>query len=189
MSTSSARPFRLLDALVLLVPMALSFALARNCLVHFWHPNVVRIWQGGTLRWAGLAVSLLSRFSGIAMLALLFMALRPPRLHVRRLSRQPGLVACAAAAAAMAPGAAIAIAITLFRHVPRWSPGNDFWPLAEARITPAVIAAWILLAATGRWRAEPTFIDRAGRALGAYWIALGLVRLVLSAFGLWLEDC
>ena len=36
----------------------------------------------------------------------------------------------------------------------------------------AVGAAWLLLVVSGRWRAEPVWIDRLGRALGIFWIAI-----------------
>ncbi|MDG3005358.1 hypothetical protein [Paludisphaera mucosa] len=45
----------------------------------------------------------------------------------------------------------------------------------------AVAVAWIILAAGARWRAEPAWIDRAGRALGGYF----LICLVLSLVDSW----
>jgi hypothetical protein len=35
----------------------------------------------------------------------------------------------------------------------------------------AVIGSWATLFLGGHWRAEPTWIDRVGRLLGAYWIS------------------
>jgi hypothetical protein len=35
-----------------------------------------------------------------------------------------------------------------------------------------VAIAWILLAANGRWRSEPHWLDRMGRTLGWFWIAI-----------------
>ena len=47
----------------------------------------------------------------------------------------------------------------------------------HARVHPAVfpgsvVVAWSALVLSGRWCAEPTWIDRAGRALGLGWIGL-----------------
>jgi hypothetical protein len=53
------------------------------------------------------------------------------------------------------------------------------WAIVEARIGPAVITAWVALYASGRWRSEPHWIDRAGRVLGAYWVVLWLSRWYL----------
>jgi hypothetical protein len=39
----------------------------------------------------------------------------------------------------------------------------------------AVAAAWLALWIGGWWHPAPTWNDRAGRALGLYWIAVGLI--------------
>jgi hypothetical protein len=36
----------------------------------------------------------------------------------------------------------------------------------------AVAVAWLLLLASGNWRPQPHWLDRAGRLLGAFWIAI-----------------
>jgi hypothetical protein len=41
-----------------------------------------------------------------------------------------------------------------------------------ATIGVSIAASWFLLLITGRWRSERSWIDRAGRALGWYWIAI-----------------
>ena len=35
----------------------------------------------------------------------------------------------------------------------------------------SVAAAWVSLALSGRWRSEPSWIDRTGRVLGVYFLA------------------
>ena len=42
-----------------------------------------------------------------------------------------------------------------------------------------VAAAWIALAVAGACRPEPSGIDRAGRVLGAYWIAIAVLLTFL----------
>ena len=55
---------------------------------------------------------------------------------------------------------------------------NLYWlvySVTEASpIAVAVLASWTLMAALGRWRAEATWIDRAGRAIGFSWVAMAL---------------
>jgi hypothetical protein len=43
-------------------------------------------------------------------------------------------------------------------------------------ISFATAGLWALMAACGQWHAEPSWIDRAGRAVGALWIILILMR-------------
>ena len=38
--------------------------------------------------------------------------------------------------------------------------------------TAAVAVAWLTLALSGRWRPRPDWLDRAGRALGIFWLAI-----------------
>jgi hypothetical protein len=36
----------------------------------------------------------------------------------------------------------------------------------------AVAAAWLTLAIGRRWRPEPTWVDRSGRAIGFFWLLM-----------------
>ncbi|MDB5352456.1 MAG: hypothetical protein JWN86_3703 [Planctomycetota bacterium] len=111
-------------------------------------------------------------------LALIPLRLRGPRPSYRRLYRQPGWTA------------AIATLIGPLGEMCRWAwfillPfGSSIrfdLPFAPfdvfRRLLPpiglAVALAWTLLFLSGGWRAEPSWIDRLGRGLGAMWI-LGL---------------
>jgi hypothetical protein len=53
-----------------------------------------------------------------------------------------------------------------------------FW--TSSTVTVAVIVAWTMLWTSGRWRPERSWLDRAGRLLGWYWIGLGILVGVLS---------
>jgi hypothetical protein len=60
-----------------------------------------------------------------------------------------------------------------FRHI--MNPESFGWfELLRVQILPsmahAVALSWILLALGRQWRAEPSWIDRMGRAFGAVWI-------------------
>ena len=69
----------------------------------------------------------------------------------------------------------------LFRDVTKaWGGSMPFQQLWESVHFPGpfvVAGAWLLLALTGRWRAEKTWVDRLGRALGAVWVAWLLIHL------------
>jgi hypothetical protein len=92
-------------------------------------------------------------FPIVYTVVLLILRLIPPRPPLRDLARQPGLWACGIATMAMAP----MIWLHYFRPV---------------IISGAVGLAWLVLAASGRWRSESSWIDKAGRALGFTWLAM-----------------
>jgi hypothetical protein len=126
--------------------------------------------------WPLCLFGLVPRYIALGMVCLLAMRLRRPRPNLRSLSRQPGAVACAAAAAAMAAGGIVVL--SLLRPVDDWYFLQDHpeaehpWQIVVSRVSMAVPAAWFILAWSGRWRSEPSWIDRMGRVLGAYWIGL-----------------
>lgn len=119
-------------------------------------------------------------------LALLACRLRPPRPSIRRIARQPGTAALACSALVMAAEAAILLAARALKPaLDRLLPLDPSFlttprqPLGLALATsifemtgPAVAIGWFGLLVGGRWRPEPTWIDRAGRCLGISWIAL-----------------
>jgi hypothetical protein len=200
-----ARRFTILDLLILLVPIALAFSLVRNAAARpaAWAwidvPWLSLQWLGHALgigsralddvgivlsrsfivlRWS---IAMASRFIAMGMLGLLIISLRHPRPSRHRLSRSPGFVACAAGAVAMAAGGAIALASALFRY---GSAGDmTLWPQFEARIGPAVVAAWALSAESQRPRKEATWLEVAGRACGNYWCIVSGLRLGLALVG------
>ena len=47
----------------------------------------------------------------------------------------------------------------------------------EEIVGAAVLGAWSAMAASRRWRCQPSWIDRAGRVLGLSWIGLFLIYL------------
>jgi hypothetical protein len=136
-----------------------------------------RPWVEELESWLPLFVfGLAPRYIALSMVCLLAMRLRRPRPNLRSLSRQPGAVACAAAAAAMAAGGIIVLTLMLCLDEQNYvqdHPEAEYpWLIVHSRISMAVPAAWFILAWSGRWRSEPSWIDRTGRVLGAYWIGL-----------------
>jgi hypothetical protein len=109
------------------------------------------------------------------MLALIPIRLLRPRPGLRRLVRQPGFAACCAIAAVLVLGFIEGLMWVVFRDVQKgqgdsW-PFQQLWEIGVGYRGPFVVAgAWLLLALTGRWRAEKSWVDRLGRALGAVWV-------------------
>ncbi|HEV3122830.1 MAG TPA: hypothetical protein VGY53_13040 [Isosphaeraceae bacterium] len=84
--------------------------------------------------------------------------------------------------------ASIALAVCGLSVLPPLVAGSNYtqWSLSVVSYTPevsfAVMGSWLALALGRRWRAQPTWLDRAGRALAASWIAanaLAWLRLCL----------
>jgi hypothetical protein len=110
------------------------------------------------------------------MLALIPIRLLRPRPGLRRLVRQPGFAACCAIAAVLAFGFVEGLILVFFRDVQKgWGnvwPFQQLWSIGIAFCGIfAVAGAWLLLALTGRWRAEKSWVDRLGRVLGTVWVA------------------
>lgn len=120
-------------------------------------------------------------------LALLVLRLAPPRPPWRRLVRQPGATACAAATAALALQGVWDLKPILF-DPPR---GVAFiWTvqmiLSPHRIAFAVAGSWLALAIAGRWRPEPSLIDRAGRLVAACWLTAAFGSIAITRVLEWI---
>jgi hypothetical protein len=112
------------------------------------------------------------------MAALIVVRLRRPRPEVIRF--QPGFVACLAVMVSLLPGLAWIAAI---HHRPGFQRPQGFeqaWGCVIMWTDTAVVGAWLALILSRKWRAEPSWIDRMGRALGLYWIVLLFAMLALQ---------
>lgn len=122
---------------------------------------------------------------------LLTLRLIRPRPTVRQLCRQPGFVACGVATILLGLSVLTMGPIALFRAINgrRFIPGtpnqvaDSFWWVNvighfALEIGPAVIAAWTLLALSGRRRPGRDWLDHAGRAVGAAWIVVFVANAV-----------
>ncbi len=205
MPQASPRPFSLFDAMVLVAAMAFGLGGLRVAnsnlgeLAEAFRESVTAIVhpEEGWSAWAwalyqiyGIAASFSIPFACALTLAVLLLRFRRPRPGIRRLSRQPGLAACFAAAVPLIPSLVglVGTAIvggptpTVFPHGTEWDRWIGYaFILVPAYTGAAVLGAWSLLLISRRWRAEPSWIDRLGRALGLYWIAL----ILLPLWGLW----
>ncbi len=106
------------------------------------------------------------------MAALVALRFEPPRPSIRRLARGPGFAAGMAGIASLLPGLAWFAAV---RHRPGFRRPDAFeqvWLLITSWTAASVAGAWLALILMRRWRAEPHWIDRLGRLLGAYWLVV-----------------
>lgn len=169
------RRFTIADGMVLVAAVAVGSLLWRAYL-----PGHARMMQFrsrlGTDGAFGRAMSWLSAPGSCLvvplMAATLLLRLRRPRPRWRRIVRQPGFAACAAAMASLAPGLAWWLSI---RHRPGFQRPGSFdqtWLSLLHWTGPAVVSGWAALASGRRWRAEPDWVDRLGRVLGLYWVLL-----------------
>ena len=172
-AAGSCRRFNLGDAMILTAVVAVGLVLGRDLLLNF--PRLVGqrlaltrhdlangqpVWWSIAFRWEPVALEVV----GLALMAvclatptLVVLRLRRPRPPWRRLVRQPGAVACATAIVSFL------VAYDLHSLL-------DPYP-ALFVVGPAVATAWLVLIVSRRWRAERGWIDRAGRVVGAAWIA------------------
>jgi len=172
-----SRPFRLGDAMIFIIALGLGLALARPAIA------LIADAIGTEPRWrfqtiAG-AVSL-GRMCNIVVLNFLFfllpafliVRLRRPRPALRSLISQPGFVACAT------PVAIVFAGIPLSLLGPD-SAGQVIELVGQTLAIAAAPLLWIILIATGRWNAEPGWIDRLGRVLGVLWMVVVPLHFVL----------
>ncbi len=183
-----ARPFRLLDGMVLVAATAVAFAIFRQGMSgQVGFATFGGTWEQRLFYWMHRLIP----FPAMLSLAIFAIAAADRRSSRGRRPRHAGVVACYAAVAALALTSLIASAFymlhtleeagaipRIFNH-PRTTHAMP--PFADAPmeeiVGAAVLGAWASLVATGRWRGQPSWIDRAGRILGAFWIGLFLTYL------------
>jgi hypothetical protein len=112
-------------------------------------------------------------------LAVLLLRFGHPRPSRRYLARQPGTVACVAAASVAIAGAAslvLVMAARFYAGVDDIVLTDRFMTRFMEAIAPSigtgVLVAWAMMALNGMWRPEPSWVDRWGRAMGAFWVAM-----------------
>jgi hypothetical protein len=164
MSAFSSRRLGILDVMILIAATAAGFALVHETGVfpRLSAPRKLRI----PIAALESTVPLLVAWTP----ACLAINLRGPRPRWRSLARRPGLLACAVATFLL-----VASLLPLV-HV---AGSMDFASLPVAPRSRAlylgypgcgVAGSWLVMAIGGSWRAEPTSIDRLGRALGVGWV-------------------
>jgi hypothetical protein len=180
------RPFRIADSMVLVAATAVAFTIYR-------YSQSARLsfttFGGNWEQWLFLWMHRVVPFPAMWSLAVFAIAQRDPRNGRRRGVRHAGIVACYAATVALALTSLISSTFStvhiledallipkVLSHGRHWLSPFDNAPMEEI-VGAAVLGAWSAMAATRCWRTEPSWIDRLGRILGAFWIGLLLVYL------------
>ncbi len=190
----SSRPFTLLDAMILVAATAAALPAVQMIGIGIGIvgpgdnlvDELVAFVAAGEFRELGALLTYLPVPVGAAWtVALIPLRLRRPRPPWRRLARQPGLAAASAATLALAPlGLVLAWAWTV-KGLAAFFAGDLELPLflfGPTLVGAAVLGSWSTLVLGRRWRAERSWIDRLGRALGVYWIAMGLGAPALAGW-------
>jgi hypothetical protein len=154
------RPLTLLDVMILVAATGVGF--------HFCRASMDRQLVE-TKSWT--TINLASFVAASWTISVLAIRLVPPRPGFRRLMRQPGTVACLIVAIVIAVKALYCGVIGAVAPPikPNWF---ETLALQSGSFGAAVCVAWLMLLLSGRRLPEPSWIDRLGRALGAYWIIL-----------------
>lgn len=185
-SGTSPRRFTLSDAMVLIAATALGLAWTAPA----W-PELNRATRGLAWSWAWFRdIGILVLASALPCLltwtaALTLLRIRRPRPSWRRASRQPGMTASLAVMLATLTFFPFVLALIVAQYR-RANVGISIWRdimtgMIEvlAVTTPVVgfvvLIAWTMLAIQRQWRCEASWIDRAGRILGALWITCGTI--------------
>ena len=90
--------------------------------------------------------------------------LLPPRPPWAAIFRQPGWCACLGSIVGVMLGYAEGVVIEN--------------PVPSAIVPSTVAVAWLVLAVSRKWQAEPSWIDRAGRLVGVLWLVTIPIYLV-----------
>lgn len=169
MRRTISRKFDRVDVAVLLTS-----TLAGAVLLFAWINSLVesgisRHPPEGDMEWGTLASILLITLTA----ALMMTHLRRPRIQLYRLARQPGFAAECSVFLALAFGFMDAGVNSLYgRATDVPFPCVIMAVVSPYRVVFAIAAAWLTLALSGRWRSRSCWIDRAGRIVGAAWIAI-----------------
>ena len=169
--------------MILVAAMAAGFALARLCWPQSTHfsGHALREWASATLGATSLPCTV----------AFLVIRLTPPRPRRQRLMCQPGIAACCAGTVAIVAGLCRPVLSLL--HSQYFATDqvarpfrfyHNFFYIYGLPIGPAVVATWIALALSGRWRPEAR-VDRCPRA--DYRLAMD--RVHVRAVGIWPLEC
>jgi hypothetical protein len=194
-TATARRRFRLLDAMILVAATALgcgelqwlgretggdvSWTALCDGYWEFFRQTPGESWAGVAER--TLELSLLIAWLTMPLIAMWTLALIPirllgPRPRTRRLARQPGMVTtCASGVAIVFTGLQVVVAAM----AEGWeNPMGLIGTQQMVAFVPmffglAVSVSWMTLLVGRRWRAEPSWVDRLGRATGVFWIVAG----------------
>jgi hypothetical protein len=184
------RRLRLVDAMVLIAVEALALMMTRSYLRCFSVLNSLVSTEPGSVRVMGARELLYACVPHLLMLSAVLGPLRfmRPVGRCRRTARRPGLTVSYASWVAMA----FALLRSAF-DLRTWLARSHFPDVGVLGLSDilvlrlvamkdfigaAVAVTWLVLWLGGGWHAESAWIDRLGRLLGIFWIALGVALWV-----------
>jgi hypothetical protein len=199
------RPFRISDALVLVAATGLGLAgcrfwLSANKLSwgDLWPTRDLSLVEGLHVAAVSttLVLSILILSWTVGILVLRLRATHPRRRH---LWCQPGFLACVATVFCYAWNSVyvgLLLTVELLRSGPAPLSKVNYWDVAlqfalmlhqpyfgrHGNVGGAILLVWLVTWAGGRCRPEPSWIDRAGRALGVAWMGISLIG-AFATFG------
>ena len=189
--TPSPRPFRLSDALWLIVALALGLAAIK--FVDTYYEGLFEVfiqsellsgaWDGRIIAWSALMMA----FQLIAALvftplsiALLALRMRRPRPKLRRVWRQPGAVACLACLLTFSLwGVTLGGQAIIGRRTEIPWKNIDFAMPSLGGAGFVILGVWLVFWLGRIARPEKSWIDRSGRALGVTMILVFLLTSTL----------
>jgi hypothetical protein len=188
------RPFTLGDLMGLVAAVALGISLDRWRVAETTAPPGVG--RSGIRASHWISVLEFGRPSCyVVALALVLIPLRwiRPRPPASGVLRQPGAVACLATlgtivanVALLNLGRAIQASTRRGSSPPVIFTHQYYWYWATEGIPLAILGTWVALRLGGRWSPEASWIDRAGRLVGFYWVATIFLGLLHGIIAHWL---
>ncbi len=173
---STVRPLTIFDAMTLVAAVAVGIAVSRG--VDADQVVYLNRGQPALMPLATLTMLLIEWLPLPAALSLAVLGLncKAPRPPARRLARRPGFAACLAVLVAMVGSLTFLTPLTwtiglikTTHHV-----GEVLLELLASQIGVGVATAWLLMALKGAWTIGPSWLERLGVALGAFWVFLTL---------------
>jgi hypothetical protein len=175
---AETRPFGLLDLMILVVACAPAIVVLRDRYESFRGLATPDTYRTVEAFHAAANILLMAATMSLAVMVL-------ARARSATLLTRPGPAACLAAAAAV-----VVMVTRLSLKTYAMLSGPNYGPFLiryiypqvggrGARVGFAVLGAWAALLMTRGWRPQPSWLDRAGRALGLAWIAMALLHLIL----------
>ena len=183
MPATPPRRFTLFEGMVLIAATAVGIACSRAMWLAL---GISTTWPDTWAAWLEFAAIVFGTtwpILAVWTVAILFLRLLKPRPRWRRLTRQPGLIACLAVTTTLAFLVSVVVGISVvdviimgFKRINLSALLNEFAELLIF-VTPiliqiGVLCAWTTLAVTGRWRSERSWIDGAGRLIGVAWFVV-----------------
>jgi hypothetical protein len=182
LSPSTPRKFTLVDAMILIAATGAALVPIRYLLPFIANldsaqkPTFVNIWFDAALV-SATAKPLVIAWST----ALCILRLRKPRPSIRRVFRQPGMAACTAIVVSFLFESSKEL-IWFYHQVLVGIPEDfnslsfDYLYRLHHNVSGGpILIAWTMLYLSRIWRPEGSWMDRAGRILGAYYLADSIV--------------